>query len=315
MLDVKRMRVLREVAQRGSFSAAGEALGYTQSAISQQVAALERETGSTLVERGARGIRLTDAGQALVDNAEGILARIAAAEEELEAIAGLRGGRLRLASFPTAGATLVPLAIAEFSRSHPGIELSLMEAEPEVALPMLKAGELDVALIFEYSPLPHAYYEEHRADIELLHLLDDPMYVALPPDHPLAEKRTIRLADLSADSWVQGDCNGSCGAMHIAACEAAGFEPRVAFQTEDYNVVQGLVAAGVAVSLIAELALANLRDDVVIRSLGRQAPIRHVHAATLASGYRAPATEAMLEVLKVAASDYLERRSRRLAAA
>src|SRR5690242_17568081 len=133
MLDVKRLRVLKEVAQRGSFSAAGEALGYTQSAISQQVAALERETGSTLVERGARGIRLTDPGQALVDHADGILTRIAAAEDEPEAIAGLRGGRLRLASFPTAGATLVPLAIKEFTRRHPGVELSLVEAEPEHA--------------------------------------------------------------------------------------------------------------------------------------------------------------------------------------
>ena len=315
MLDLKRLRVLREVAHEGSFSAAGEKLGYTQSAVSQQIAALERETGSTLVERSARGVRLTDTGRALVEHSDGILARVAAAEDELEAIAGLRGGRLRLASFPTAGATLVPLAIAEFSRSHPGVELSLIEAEPEQAIPQLKAGELDVALIFEYSSLPHSHYQSEREDVERVHLLDDPMYVALPPGHPAAKKRNLRLADLSGESWVQGDCNGSCGAMHIAACEAAGFEPRVAFQTEDYNVVQGLVAAGVAVSLIAELALANLRDDIVVRSLGRNAPIRHVYAATLAGGYRSPATEAMLEVLERAAAEYSERRAQRLAAA
>src|ERR671923_269428 len=157
MLDVKRLRVLREVAQRGSFSAAGE--------------------------------------------------------DELEAIAGLRGGRVRLASFPTAGATLVPLAIAELSRRHPAIELSLMEAETEEVLPRLKAGELDVALIFEYSSLSQGDYETAREDIERIHLLDDPMYVALPPDHPLARKRTLRLEDLAGESWVQGDCNGSCGAM------------------------------------------------------------------------------------------------------
>src|SRR5438477_699689 len=154
MLDLKRLRVLREVAQHGSFSAAGEALGYTQSAVSQQIAALEREAGSTLVERNARGVRLTDAGRALVEHSDGILARLAAAEEELEAIAGLRGGRLRLASFPTAGATLMPLAIAGFSRSHPGVELSLIEAEPEDSLPALRGGELDVALTFEYTSLP-----------------------------------------------------------------------------------------------------------------------------------------------------------------
>ena len=315
MLDVKRLRVLREVAQHGSFSAAGEALGYTQSAVSQQIAALEREAGSTLVERNARGVRLTGAGQALVEHADGILARVAAAEDELEAIAGLRGGRLRLASFPTAGATLVPLAIAEFSRRHPGVELSLVEAEPEDAISQLKGGEFDVALTFEYSLLPQSFYAGDREDVERVHLLDDPMYVALPPDHPLAAKRNLRLADLAGEAWVQGDCHGSCGAMHIAACEAAGFEPRVAFQTEDYNVVQGLVAAGVAVSLIAELALANLRDDVVIRSLGRQAPVRHVQAATLAGAYRSPATEAMLEVLQHAAAQYAERRPGRLAAA
>src|SRR5437764_3499949 len=163
MLDVKRLRVLREVAQQGSFSAAGESLGYTQSAVSQQIAALERETGSALVERNARGVRLTDAGRALVEHADGILARVAAAEEELDAIAGLRGGRLRLASFPTAGATLVPLAIAEFSHRHPGVELSLVEAEVEESIPRLKAGELDVALIFEYSSLPRSYYEDDLA--------------------------------------------------------------------------------------------------------------------------------------------------------
>src|SRR5918997_3226146 len=140
MLDVKRLRVLHEVARQGSFSAAAESSSYTQSAISQQIAALERETGTTLVDRGARGIRMTDAGEALVRHADAILTRITDAEAELEAIAGLRGGRLRLATFPTAGATLIPLAVAAFHDRHPGVELSLTEAEPEDALPMLKAG-------------------------------------------------------------------------------------------------------------------------------------------------------------------------------
>src|SRR5919197_549566 len=172
MLDLKRLRVLREVAHEGSFSAAGEKLGYTQSAVSQQIAALERETGSTLVERSARGVRLTDTGRALVEHADGILARVSAAEDELEAIAGL-------------------------SRSHPGVELSLIEAEPEQAIPQLKAGELDVALIFEYSSLRHSQYQAEREDVERVHLLDAPMSVALPPDHPAAKKRNLRLADLS----------------------------------------------------------------------------------------------------------------------
>src|SRR5919206_864725 len=130
MLDVRRLRVLREVAARGSFSGAAEALSYTQSAVSQQIAALEREAGTQLLERGARGVRLTQAGEALVRHTDVILARLADAEAELQAIASLRGGRLRLASFPTAGATIAPAAIARFRERHPHVELSLVPAEP-----------------------------------------------------------------------------------------------------------------------------------------------------------------------------------------
>src|ERR671934_194472 len=147
MLDVRRMKVLREVATRGSFSAAAEALAYTQSAVSQQIAALEREVGTKLVERSARQIRLTDAGEALVRHTESVMANLAEAEAELEAIAGIRGGRVRLASFQTAGSALVPQAIAAFRHRHPGVELSMKEAEPDEAIPALRAGEYDVALV------------------------------------------------------------------------------------------------------------------------------------------------------------------------
>jgi len=309
MLDVKRLRVLKEVAERGSFSAAAESLSYTQSAVSQQIAALEREAGTTLVDRGPRGVRLTDSGRALVEHSEAILARLAAAEAELEAIAGLRGGRLRLASFPTAGATLMPLAIARFSEAHPGVELSLVEAEPEESLPRLKAGELDVALTFEYDNLPGSVFRPGDDGVEVQVLLEDRMYAALPCGHPLADKRRLRLADLSGEAWVQGDMAEICGLMHLNACRKAGFEPRVAFESDDYNVIQGLVAAGVAVSLLPELALTNMRDDIVIRDLGREAPVRRVAAAALAGRHRAPATAAMLGILQAAAVEYRELRA------
>src|ERR687896_222877 len=149
MLDVRRMRVLREVAVQGSFSAAAEALSFTQSAVSQQIAALERETGTILVQRSARGVRLTEAGAALVRHADAVLARLAEAEAELEAIAGLRGGRLRMAAFESAGATLMPLAIAAFRERHPAVELSLSLSEPEDCVPLLKSGELDLAIGFQ----------------------------------------------------------------------------------------------------------------------------------------------------------------------
>src|SRR6476660_1463455 len=157
MLNAVRLRVLREVAYRGSFSAAAEALDYTQSAVSQQIATLEAETGVALLERHPRGVTLTAAGQTLVRHAEGILARLEAAEGALAAIAGLRGGRLRMASFASAGATLMPLAIANFTTSYPDVELTLAEGEPEEIVPRLRAGELDLALLFEFDdeePLP-----------------------------------------------------------------------------------------------------------------------------------------------------------------
>src|SRR5437763_2954753 len=150
MLNVQRLRVLREVAARGSFTAAAEALNYAQSAVSQAVATLEAETGVTLIERDRRGVRPTPAGTALVAHAEGILARLEAAEADLAAIAGVRGGRLRMASFPTAGATLMPLAIATFRGAHPDVTLSLAEGEPEEIAPRLRDGEFDLVLLFEF---------------------------------------------------------------------------------------------------------------------------------------------------------------------
>src|ERR1700712_1813194 len=149
MLDVRRLRVLKEVAARGSFSAAAEALAYTQSAVSQQIAALEREAGTLLVDRNARGIRMTEAGHALVRHADVILARLADAEAELEAIAGIRGGRLRLVSFPPAGATVAPRAIARFRERFPGVDVTLAPREPHEGLDCLKLGECDIALTVE----------------------------------------------------------------------------------------------------------------------------------------------------------------------
>jgi DNA-binding transcriptional LysR family regulator len=304
MLDVRRMRVLREVAVRGSFSAAAEALSFTQSAVSQQIAALEREAGTTLVQRSARGVRLTEAGEAVVRHAEAIMARLAEAEAELEAIAGLRGGRLRMASFESAGSTLMPLAIAAFRGKHPAVELSMSLSEPEDTTPLLRSGEIDVAIVFESAvtaPLD---------GIERVHLLEDPMYLALPRDHPLANRRRLRLEDLAGEAWIAGTAGCECNRLISHACAVAGYQPRIAFETDDYTAMQGFVAAGVGVSLIADLGLRIVRDDIVVRDLGRDTPVRQIYAATLAEGYRAPATQAMLEILKDVAAQYVSRRRR-----
>jgi DNA-binding transcriptional LysR family regulator len=305
MFDVKQLRVLRAVAEHGSFSAAAEALSYTQPAVSQQIAALERRAGTTLVDRGSRGVRLTDAGRALVDHAEVVLARLAAAEAELEAIAGVRGGRVRVSAFPTAAASILPSAVALFSERHPDVELSFIQAEPGRAATMLRAAELEVAVVYEYRKLAQPEFESLYEGVELHDLLDDPMYLALPRDHPLARRQRLRFEDLAGETWIQDDTGGECGRLHQAACRSAGFEPNsLGFQSDDYNVVQGLIAAGVGVALLPALALTNVRDDIVIRSLGRRAPSRRVAAATLAGRFRSPATAAMLGILEEVAGRF-----------
>jgi DNA-binding transcriptional LysR family regulator len=305
MFDVKQLRVLRAVAEHGSFSAAAEALSYTQPAVSQQVAALERRAGTTLVDRGSRGVRLTDAGRALVDHADAVLARLAAAEAELEAIAGVRGGRVRLSSFPTAAASILPSAVALFGKRHPEVELSFVEQEPEEAVAMLRGVELEVAIVYEFKELLQPEFERLYEGIELHYLLEDPLYIALPRDHPCARKQRLRVEDLADETWIQSDSGDQCGQLHRAACLAAGFEPHsLGFQSDDYNVVQGLIAAGLGISLLPALALQNVRDDIVVRSLGRRAPSRRVAAATLAGRFRSPATGAMLRILEEVAARF-----------
>ena len=310
MLDVKRMRVIKDVAARGSFSGAADALSYTQSAVSQQIAALEREAGAVLVERNARGVRLTDAGSALVAHADAILARLDAAERELEAIAGLRGGHLRLVAFPSAASSLMPLAVAEFRRRHPAVELSLEPGEPAEAMEALKAGQCDVALSLEASFEPFA-----DDAIAKTPLLDDPMFLVLPGGHPLARKPDLRLEDLAEEAFIQGAI-GTCPDTRILlrAGNAAGFEPRIAFQSNDYTAIQGFIAAGVGVGLIPDLALNSVRDDIVIRDLGGQVTSRRIFVSTLAGSYRSPATSAMVDILEEIGCDY-ERGRRKLALA
>ena len=324
MLNVNRLRILREVAHRGSFSAAAEHLSYTQSAVSQQIGALEAETGMTLLERHPRGVSLTAAGQTLIGHAESVLADLDAAEAALAAIAGLRGGRLRMASFPTAGATLMPLAIATFRARHPDVELTLAEGEPEQIAPRLRTGEFDLALLFEFDATPtdgrtgSGQAEEPESlpagRLTRVELLQDPLYLALPRAHRLADRRRLRLEDLREEAWIQTSQESPCARHVVRCCHAAGFEPRVSFQSDDYQTVQGLVGAGVGVALIPELALSVVREDIVIRALSPRPPARRVIAATAAGARLLPAAPAMLSVLQEVASEYEALGAARLAA-
>jgi DNA-binding transcriptional LysR family regulator len=295
MLDVRRLRVLREVAARGSFSAAAEALAFTQPAVSRQIATLEAEAGTQLVERGARGIRLTAAGELLVEHAEVILDRLAMAEHELEALAGLKGGRLRVGAFPSANATLIPLALAAFDGAYPAVGLSLVEARSVQCAVLLRAGELDLAVVSDTEG-------ELGEGLVLEPLMDDPMYVALARTHPLAGKPGLTLADLRHDLWIEGGGINS-NALHTAA-RRAGFEPRIAFESTSWLGKQGLVAAGIGITLIPTIALDTVHESVVLRALGEDAPVRQIYIATDSSRYRAPGVEPMKAILRQVAAEH-----------
>jgi molybdate transport repressor ModE-like protein len=294
MLDVKRLRILREVAEAGSFSAAADSLHLTQSAVSQQIAALEREAGAILIDRNRGNLRLTDPGQALIGHTEAVLARLDEAERELREIAGLRGGKLRLVSFPTAGATLVIRAVAAFRKKYPEIGLSLTEAEPEASMPELRAGNHDLALIYDYSK---SVIPEDR-DAERTLLLEERMQLALPKDHPLAGSGQVNLSELAEETWIVGteSGGGACRGNVFGACRDAGFAPEIGFESDDYQVHQSLVSAGMGVSLVPELLLTGRHPGLAVVNID-DPPVRRVWALTRVSEVRAPAVDAMLEIL------------------
>jgi DNA-binding transcriptional LysR family regulator len=256
VIDLNRLRVLVAVAREGSVTAAAEALHYAQPSVSHHLAKLEVEVGVPLLQRMGRGIRLTDAGRLLVARAESILAQVESAQAELEELAGLRTSRLRLASFPSALATLVPLAAARIIAEYPGVELALREAEPPDALDALRNNDVDVALVFEHGDPPRG----DRRDTTMTALLDEPLYMVTPAGRSWPGPRN-ELATYAEARWIAG-CE-RCREHLVAACRRAGFTPTVDFDTDDYVAVQALVAAGLGVSLLPGLTLVANRHPGV----------------------------------------------------
>ncbi len=294
MLEPRRLEILREVAARGSISRAAQALHLTQPAVSRQVAALERETGATLLERRARGVSLTDAGRLLVGHAESIAGHLRTAQNDLDALLELRAGRVRVGTFPSAGATILLDAVTTFHRRHPDVELAVSEVLKEPALARLRAGELELALVFDADPA-----EGLRAGVEWIRLMTEEMHVGLPRGHALAGRDELELADLRDEPWLQGTQGGRHGLVY-RACVSAGFEPRITCEVDDPLMIGGLVAAGVGLTLVSRLATERPRPGVVTVRL-RNPPTRTVFAALLPSARRAPATDALLELLRAAA--------------
>jgi DNA-binding transcriptional LysR family regulator len=292
MLDVRRLRVLRELAARGTIAAAAEALGYTAPAVSQQLAALEREAGVALLEKNGRRRRLTPAGEELVTRTEGILRELEAAEAALEATTSQVAGVLRCAAFASAHRVLLPKAIATLAERHPDLRVTTRDMEPEDSLPALKLGELDLAIAQEYafSPMP--------ADpaIERTDLLDDRLRVALPQTHPLADQPEIDMRALEHEPWIAGREGSFCHLVVIHSTRTAGYEPRLTHITNDFAVSYALVANGAGVGLVPELA-GPPPPGVVVLPVKGAPPSRRIYAAVRAGSSARPAIAAMLTAL------------------
>jgi DNA-binding transcriptional LysR family regulator len=300
MDDLRLLKVLREVALRGSFSAAADALSYSQPAVSQQIARLEAQVGVKLLERRHKGIALTPAGEALVRHTERILGQLADAQAELTEIATSARGRLRIASFATAAGTIVPLAVAAFRRLRPGVQVDLQLVDPPQSIPALRRGDFDLAITeeggFEREPSLEGLGVER--------LMDDVLYAALPAGHPLATRRAIALSDLVHEDWMLVGLQGTCADSNVVlrACQQAGFEPRVAYISDDYFAIQGLVASGMGVALVPGLALASSREDVAVRPLRGRPPYRRI--GVVYAGEPVGPLGIMLDCLRDAVDEY-----------
>jgi DNA-binding transcriptional LysR family regulator len=295
MIDVRRLQTLLEVAKRGSFSAAAEALAFTQPSISRQIAALEAEVGAQLLERDTRRVRLTQAGELLVDHAEAVLSRLDAAQAQLDALAGLEGGRLRLSAFASANTWLVPDALASFADRHPKVELSVTQGKPLDNLAALRAGELDLALVTSWDLGDPDAAER----IETVKLLEDQLYLALPRSHRLADRKRLAMSDIAHETWIEGahpDCLGSLDQLG----RLIGARPRIGFYCDDWTGKQALVGAGLGITLYPRLALGAPRPDITVRPLPRSLPSRDIYAAFPAD-HQAPAVHAMLACLRESA--------------
>ncbi|MFB7408477.1 LysR family transcriptional regulator [Streptomyces sp. NPDC056202] len=291
MLDVRRLQVLRAVVTSGSVTAAAANLGYTPSAVSQQIGVLEKEAGIALLERFGRGVRPTAAGRLLTEHAAVIGRQVAEAETALADLRAGRTGRISVRYFATAGAELVAPALARFRTEHPGVRVDLRIADgaPD-------DEEADLTLVVR----PRGGGPDAAGDgLRLVHLLDDPYRAVLPKGHPLADRRTaLDLAELAGEPWVGSERPGPCLDAVLDACAAAGFAPDIAVECEEYATAQGFVAAGLGVSLVPLTGLGSRHPHVVVRKVRGPEPVRSIHAAVRKSSLSLPAVRGLLAALQ-----------------
>lgn len=291
MLDLRRLRVLREVALRGSFSAAATELMFSPSAVSQQIAQLEREVGVSLVERKSTGVVLTPAGEVLLGHTNAILARAADAEAELQQLGDGGVGQLRVAAFNTAASALMPEAIVEFRSLEPRVDVDLVEQDTPESLREIRHGDLDVAVIVR------GFARELGDGVIVSDLLDDVVDALLPANHPLAAAPSVSLRDLGDEPWA--DCSGGPVRHHMSS---VGIEPNIVFRADNHQVLEEIVAARIAVALVPRMAQPVVRCGIVVKPIAPDPPARRVGVVIRDGGHQPAAVRTMVECLRRAAA-------------
>ena len=271
MISPLHIQTVREVVRTGSFADAARNLGYTASAVSQQVAALERACGLVLFERWARSVRPTSAAFLLVSKGNDVLSALDTLERELRAAASGERGALQLGSFPTASSRILPRVLAELSRVRPGIEITLSEGEPDELLPELLDGDLDLQLVYRYDLFPRGWPDQ----IIETPVMDEHLVLCMPEEHPLSGGGTVRLRDLRSETWIASRPESSGAQALLRLCGTAGFTPNIAFRSNDYAVVCGLVGCGLGIALVPALGCVPAPGLRTVR-LGGLDPRRHV---------------------------------------
>jgi DNA-binding transcriptional LysR family regulator len=301
MLELRRLRLLRELNERGTIAAVADALQFTPSAVSQQLAILERESGVRLLERAGRGVRLTDAALVLAEHAEALLERAAVAEADLAAAAGAVAGRARIAGFESVALRLALPAIRALRRDAPRLRCELLELEPEEALPALALGDVDLVLGDEWQHQPRLLPD----GVERHELTTDRVRIVLPARHPAVRRHAeaVPLAELAGDAWTTGHAGLGWDEMIRRTCrDLGGFEPDVHHRTNDAGISLEIIAQGLAVGMLPDLALPARLPGIRLRDIAGAELSRAIFAATRATDAARPSTQAVLAAVRAAAT-------------
>jgi DNA-binding transcriptional LysR family regulator len=299
VLDVKRLQVLLAVVEEGSVTAAAQSLGYTPSAISQQLLRLEREAGQPLLERYSRGMRPTDAGVVLARHARKVVRQLAAAEADLAEIAGVRRGRVTLGTFPTVGSSFLPLAVRRFRELYPGIELTIESGREDHLVRHLEEGRVAMSLLWDYE-----WRRIENEELILTELFTDPTVLLVGATHRLARRKQVTMTELADEPWIIRAGGHPVVEVLERSTVAAGFTPRIAFHANDYQEAQAMASVGLGIALAPRTATVNQHPDVRVLSLGDTAPPRRVLVARREGRVRAAAELALHDVLLDVAADY-----------